>query len=1079
MKSNLILLMAALSSGVSASALEKGFRQPPNSARPHTWYHLMNGNATKEGVTYDFEALAKAGIGGVQMFDVGMMPRGDVEFNSPEWFDLVHHAASEARRLGLELCLPNCSGWTSSGGPWIAPSNAMKRLVFSETRVKGPAAFRKTLPRTRYDNGFYGDVAVLAFPTPPAELAPAPDLKVSLSGSSATLSADKPFRLQGVSFRLKHPWLWTAGAEAKVEVSQDGRTFSDAGCFTVQLSNTGHSMPPDRHHSFTRPLTGCAVRLTFSAPCAVTVESIRGENGRRLRDLPQKTFVWRREESGAVPRDASVAEKDQTVPVGGCIPLTSCMSSDGTLVWNVPKGDWTVLRIGYVCNGRHNHPASKFGGGLEVDKLSADAVEFHFNRYVGRLLKKLGPLAGDVVSGFNNLLVDSYEVGSQNWTHGFERAFEKSAGYPILPWMPVLAGYVVGSVEESERFLEDFRRAVADAFAENYASSLARLCHRHGLKFSLEPYGNCPSDDLQYGETADIPMAEFWSEASSGDHSTVTRNSRTAATLAHVWGRRFAATESFTADPGKGGRWLTTPFTVKAQCDRAYADGINRIIYHRFVHQPWPGNVYLPGMTMGRWGMHFDRTQTWWHLVGDWLSYQSRCQWMLQEGTFAADVLYYCGERTPNGGSFAEGGDAEAMKLPFGYDWDVCATKALESLTVVGGRIVAPGGVRYRLLVLPMQKAMSVRTLKAVEWLLDAGAKVCALSRPERAPGLKGGPGEDARVRKLVGKVWAKGVMECRPSEALARLGVTPDFASGEMDQKSGAVYIHRTSAEADWYFVALNNRECRSFEASFRQTGRQPEIWDAEKGTVTDAPIWREENGRTVLTLDFPPSGSAFVVFRRPAVKGSGTKTAAAVKETVLAVDGGWSVTFPVDWYTGGSATKTLDLPSLEDWSTNGDPDIRHFSGTATYVKRVPHSPISGARTILDLGKVKNFAVVTVNGKAFPALWRPPFRVDITEALDAKRDAFDLEVKVTNLWPNRLIGDDAMPVDCEWKGAVRDSVKEIGVKTIPEWVKEGRRSPTGRNTFTTWRHWAKDEPLLPSGLLGPVAIRQTETKND
>ena len=1284
-KELLRILFMLVAGTAAALTLEEGFKTPPNSAKPHTWYHMMNGNVTKEGITCDFEALARAGIGGVQMFDAGCaIPPGNLDFNSPAWFDMFLHAAKEARRLGLEICIPNCSGWSSSGGPWNMPSNGMKRVVFTETPVKGPMAFKAKLPRTEKDNGFYEDIAILAFPTPPADLVAFSDVKATISGMVATLAAKKPFTVQGISYRLQYPGTWSAAANVQVEVSSDGKTFTKLEKFIAMLAQSGvcdHSL---RYRPFAEPVTARAIRLTFSTTHPIKIAELKPESKLRLSDIGAKTFAIR----SRVTRDKAESSVDQVVRKDKTVDLTSRLASDGTLAWDVPAGDWTILRIGYICNGRCNHPASDHGKGLEVDKLSASAMDYHFDQYVARLCKHLGPLAGNVESGFNNILVDSYEVGSQNWTQGLTQTFEKRMGYSLVPYLPVFTGRVVGNVDESERFLEDFRRVVADLFAENYAGRLAQLCHKYGLQLSIEPYGNSPSDNLQYGQDVDIPMGEFWSRAAFGDHGTGTGNAKFPSYLAHVWGRRYVATESFTAAPDVGGRWQTTPFTIKAQGDRVFAQGVNRIIYHRFTHQPWPGNQYLPGMTMGRWGMHLDRTQTWWDLAGDWFRYQARCQWMLQEGTFVADALFFCGEQAPNQGGNTDGAGASEMNLPPGYDWDICATKAMELLKVKDGRVVAPGGVSYALLVLPPQETMSEKMLATVERLLDAGAKVCCLVKPTRVPGLTGYPLASERIRSRAEKVWAKGVMTCRPAEALVQLGVAPDFTSTENDPQTGAVHIHRRNADADWYFVALNNDRSKSFEASFRVTGRQPEIWDAEKGTIADAPQWHEENGRTVVTLDFPPSGSAFVLFRRPAVGdhvakvfasatrrldpvpqesphtlviekavygvfggvvrpdcadvrplvkpgvrmkvtnttmggdpanlcvkelevvyrlAGETKTARAkehgtievpagaeivsawygvldpkwkppkeqttditsdlaacvkdgtlaatinnrfahgdpapmqhkearityvydgVRKTItvkencdlslpagrqtpdpmpdwewrdgkilaaqpliatlktasgavrrviaeppptVAVEGAWNVTFPVDWYTGGAGKKELTFPSLADWSANADPDVRYFSGTATYKTRVSYAPAAGVRTILDLGIVKNFAVVTVNGKTFPVLWKPPFRMDITDALDPKADSFALEVKVTNLWPNRLIGDDALPEDCEWKGVVRHGVKEIGIKEIPQWVKDGKRSPTGRHTFTTWRHWAKEETLLPSGLIGPVLIR-------
>lgn len=963
------MLLAAVclhSVALFAVTLEEGFRNPPNSAKPHTWYHMMNGNVTKEGITCDFEALAKAGIGGVQMFDAGCnIPPGPLAFNSPEWFDMLHHAASEARRLGLEICIPNCSGWSSSGGPWNMPSNGMKIVVFTETEVKGPSKFSGKLPRTANDNGYYEDIAVLAYPVPKSDL--------------------------------------------------------------------------------------------------------------RLKDLDVKNFRYRDPHGKGlpIPLDGTVANPDQVILKDKEIDLSGRMSPDGDLAWNVPDGDWLILRIGAICNGKCNHPASDHGRGLEVDKLSASALDYHFNQYVSRICRRLESLAGDVKSGFNNILVDSFEVGSQNWTQNLDKTFENRRGYSLKPYLPVFTGRVVNSVEESERFLEDFRRVIADLFAENYAGRLAWNCHKHGLKFSLEPYGNCPSDHLQYGRYADIPMGECWSKAAEGNHYISIGAGRLASSLAHVWGRRYVGMESFTAEPNTGGRWLTTPFSIKAQCDRMYTEGINRIIYHRFVHQPWPGDKYLPGMTMGRWGMHLDRTQTWWRHAGAWFRYQSRCQWMLQEGKAVADVLFYCGEHAPNQSRQTDGvANPAVMKVPYGYDWDICANGALDVLKVVDGRIAAPSGISYSLLVLPPHEAMSENVLRKIESLLDAGAKVCGMAKPIRSPGLVGYPNIDGTVRSLADKVWAKGVMTCTPAEALAKLGIMPDFESDDCDAQRGVAYIHRRNAAADWYFVACNNAEEKTARVSFRQTGRAPEIWDGESGTIADARQWRIENGRTFVEIKLSPSGSAFVVFRRKTEK---TQSCPYVEPLFNVTDAEtvapWHVSFPVDWYTGGKTMKTLEWSTLADWTASSDPDIRYFSGTATYSTRVRLPRFLGAKTMLDLGGVNNFAVVRVNGKTFPVLWKPPYCVDITDALMQGNDFFDLEVEVTNLWPNRLIGDDFLPEDCEWSGDVKNGVKEIGIKKLPDWVERGMKSPTGRHTFTTWKHWGKDDSLLPSGLLGSVKL--------
>ena len=1016
MKKLIALTFAAMAAAVAPEAaavpLEDGFKNPPSSAKPHTWYHIMSGNASKAGITCDFEAIAKAGLGGIQLFEIGTFPPGPIQFNSDEWFDMLRHGQKEAKRLGLEICINNCSGWANSGGPWNTPENAMKALVYTETAAKGPSKFTAKLPREQKDNGFYADIAVLAYPTPKPG--------ASISGFNAKIG------------------------NRRARYTRDKKEF-----------------PPS-----------------------------------------------------------------MTVSKDSVINLTDKMSADGTLDWDVPSGDWTILRAGYICNGQFNHAPSGKGKGLEVDKLSAKAMDNHLDQYVARICKTLGVNARtDNSTGFNNVLLDSYEVGCQNWTQGLEKTFEKRMGYSPIRYLPVFAGRVVGSVDETERFLEDFRRVLADLFAENYAGRLVKLCHDNGLLCSIEPYGSSNADDLQYGQDVDIPMAEFWSRFSDeGNNVGDTGNSRTAAYLAHVWGRRYAATESFTADFKNGGRWLTTPFSIKNQTDRAYCEGINRIIYHRFAHQPWPGDKYVPGMTMGRFGMHLDRTQTWWHLAPEWFRYQSRCQWMLQEGRFVADALYWCGESAPNCGK-------AKIDLPYGYNWDICATKIVELLKVCNGKIVTPGGVEYEMLVLPVNaslkvaayvgdsgmddETMSLKMVRRIGKLVDAGARIVAPRRPCRAPGLAGYPKADGELRAAVAEVWSKGVMECNPSAAVKRLGLEPDFAT----DAQGVTWNHRRNDSADWYFVARDNKTPVSFEVSFRISGREPEIWDAETGETKPASVWREEGGRTYVTLDFRPAGSAFVVFRKPSGKkhvvqasvedmsvdsapapvwewrggrilawkplsavfsySDGSKAAlSAVPRAPVAVKGEWAVSFPPGW----DAPESVVFPQLECWTKNANDGVKYFSGTATYRKKVSgvRCQGSGERIMLDLGEVKNFAEVTVNGKKYPPFWRPPFRVDITDAIKPGSDKLDLEIKVTNLWPNRLIGDDRLyKEDCEWRGLIKKGPKDVYIKKIPQWVKEGKPSPTGRHTFTMFKHWSKEDELLESGLLGPVTIRFGELAED
>ena len=1070
--------------------LKAGFLDPPHEAKPHTWYHMMNGNVTKEGITRDFEALAEIGVGGVQMFDAGCeIPPGLLAFNSPEWFDLLKHAATEAKRLGLEICLPNCSGWSSSGGPWVKPEDGMMVLDSTRTEVlTGPAEFRGKLARPPFaaDRAkFYRDLAVVAVPVPEAETRVFPGESKSLDGLRAAFEAAEPVTAGGIEFRYRYDRTYGIYGKILVETSEDGRTFAELGRFESNPCVMCVKDESLRTLRFPKRVTFRALRVKYLFESGSLLEANLRITDLRPTDRVELSLARakRFEVRNDVVRDGFPTTPDQVVSSAKCVSLTDRMKPDGTLEWSVPAGKWRICRIGYKANGRQNHPASRFGVGLEVDKLSAAALGRHFDSYIGRLCDHLGPdLCGNHPYGLNNILVDSYEVGSQNWTPGLERLFRERMGYDLAPYWPVLLGYIVDSTDVSERFLEDYRRLICDLFAENYAGALAEKCHARGLQLSLEPYGNSPSDNLQYGASADIPMGEFWSHARN-PWPNACGNVKFVISLAHVWGRRFVGAEAFTASgsrpgggdngPGSGG-WMTTPFDLKAQGDTAFCSGVNRIIYHRFVHQPWTDVPRLPGMTMGKWGMHFDRTQTWWKEGAEWIRYQSRCQWMLQQGDFVADFLVFCGEETPNrGGDNTDSSKpSPAAGIPAGYDWDVATREAVKALKAEGGLMVAPGGTRYRVLVLPASDTMSPEMLGEVGRLIDAGVTVVGPKRPVRAPGLRNAAARDAETRRLADAIWAKGV---HPSIAavLSAIRLEPDctLAYGKAKDAIAPHWIHRRDGKADWYFIAANNREPMTFTASLRGDFPAVELWDPEKGTVVRAAHVRRTAGRTEVTFDLPVAGSVFAV-------GRSNSSAPVEKKSVVTeeipVEGAWQVSFPNGFKPNAlakGADETVSFETLADWATHADERIRGFSGSAVYRKTVRlddatwTAVTSGAsRIVLDLGDVKHFATVTVNGRTYPALWKPPYRLDITP--DSPNLA--LAIRVTNLWANKLIADDKKSEDCEW---TENRIHGDAIKGIPAWVNEGRPSPTGRDTFVTWRHWRGTDRPQPSGLIGPVKI--------
>ncbi|MBR4171028.1 MAG: hypothetical protein IKR48_05200 [Kiritimatiellae bacterium] len=1080
-------VLFALSS--HGDTLAEGFQNPPPSVRPQVWWHWMNGNVTREGITADLEAMARAGIGGAFIFDVtDGIPEGRVPFASNEWMELLRHADAEARRLGVAIGLSNCSGWSSSGGPWVKPEDSMKSLVWTETHVAGGTHFEGRLPAPPNPHGFYRDLAVLAIPRPAAEAIDLKDYGITAKATFASKPGDKrmdamregrdipggcnlrrpvkggkeniatftfarPFPLAGLRCSLESP-IRHETIFAILEVSEDGKNFRSAGRQRIHLSIFGDKDNKDVFLPCPLP-NARAVRVTFEFPKKDVwhkLWNLRPTAAGGIPDFKAKTFQLR-SDLADIPY---VTRPDQIVPRNGIIDLTHTMNADGSLKWDAPSGDWILLRFGYAANGARPRPATKAGDGLECDKLSVGAVERFFDGYVGRALRLFGPRKPFPESGFNNVLVDSYEVGCQNWTDGFEQIFQKKKGYDIIPYLPIFAGRIVGGQDETERVLEDFRRVVSDLFVECYGATFARLCHERGLYFSLEGYGNAPCDDLKYARQGDFTMGEFW--AGSAKEPLKLGNCRFGASVAHVWGGgRIVSSESFTS--GAETRWLKDPFALKAQGDRVWCAGINQIVYHSYPHQPWLNPSVYPGMTMGGHGTQYGRTLTWWEQSGAWHRYQARSQFLLRQGVISGDVLIYNGDAAPNSGYAIDRWHwyADISPAPFAYQWDVCGADAVHEMRVDHGMIVTPSGARYALLFLPASiQQLSGEALADLERLAAAGAKIAAAGEAPRLLG-KGYCAEtDVQNGKRFEALWEK-ITRTNCEKALAAAGVKPNFLCLTPGYEQKVSWIHRIADDgSDLYFVAVPNATNVNIEASFRIAGRAAELWNAETGERTLCSASREADGRTIVPLSFTPSGSMFVLFRPSPTPG--VTPARQWRETVArTVDGAWEVAF----VNGRGAPERTTFDQLVSWTERPEKDVRYYSGTAIYTKTIEVPKAD--RVVLDLGEVKNLVDVTVNGITYPTLWKPPFRVDVTDAVKGRNKA-ELRLKVTNLWPNRLIGDEELPPHAPYLETGR-------IEAIPEWVWQGKPSHTGRKAFATWQHWHKGEKLLPSGLLGPVRI--------
>ena len=521
-------------------------------SKPSTWWHWLDCNVTREGITADLEAMARMGYHEVQIFNASNgLPTGNIQYLTPQWLEMLKWSAQEAERLGLTFCLHNCPGWSSSGGYWIKPEYSMQRLVWSETQLTGNGKEQTLqLAEPRKERDYYRDIRVIAFPTPQTDQ------------------------------RLPQ----------------------------YQLKSLGSQNFPDK--------------MLPSDP-----------------KLPASATV----------RKADVQD------------ISAYMQPDGTLTWQAPAGQWTILRMGHTSTGKDCHPTSPAtGGGLEVDKLSRKAMDEHWRGGIQPILDHLGPLAGKVL---NNLLIDSYEVGCGNWTEGFDSEFRARRGYDCTPYLPAMAGFVVEDGLQSERFLWDWRKTVGQLMADNYYTYFGDLCHQHGLKFCTEPYTG-PFDDMEVGAPADMVMGEFW--VGSTGHTSM----KVVSSIAHFNGQSVVGAESFTAaDPWTG--WDGSPARIKALGDLAWCEGINHYIYHTYVHQPY--NVG-PGFTLGPFASHFNRLNTLWEPARAWHEYVQRAQYLLQQGRFVGDILIFNGESSPNDGL------ARPEIKEMGFDYDEIWTAAITQL---------------------------------------------------------------------------------------------------------------------------------------------------------------------------------------------------------------------------------------------------------------------------------------------------------------------------------------------------------------------------------------------------------------
>ncbi|AQQ72496.1 hypothetical protein SMSP2_02882 [Limihaloglobus sulfuriphilus] len=976
-----------------AVSLEAGFHQPPQMAKPLVWWDWINGSITKEGIKADLMDMKRVGIGGVQLFDLELyMPEGPIRYGTNQWHEHVQYAIDTAESLGLEFHVMNCPGWSASGGPWITPEKSMKKIVWSEQEVSGPAVFKEKLKNPELTGKsskykFYRDVAVFAVPS------------------------DK-----GNEYRLED---W----ETKIGFSRSSLKRPDKSLYE-----------PDRK--------------------AISPENV--------------------------------------------LNLSENLTEDGVLSCEIPEGRWVIIRFGFTTTGSTNHPAVPEGHGLEVDKFDKQAVEFQFNQALSRIITDARPHLGKT---FKGLLFDSFEGGYQNWTQSFPAQFEKINGYDLMPYLPVLTGRVIESQAVSEAVLYDFRRTIDRLLAECYYAVMQRLAHQNKLILYSESQGG-PLNPFFCNEYVDVAMNEFWLR----NYTKRVPLMKLSASSANLYGRQVVGAEAFTAIPDYA-KWQNTPYSLKKAGDCAFTAGINRFIFHTYIHQPYS---YLePGFTMGRYGTHFGRLNSWWKFVPAWIDYLSRSQFLLQQGRTVTDIGFLFHD------DILYQNPLSMTKTPEGFDYIAFYPKHLEQMQYSDGEITIPGGASFKILVLPDYPFMTLKALKNIHRLVKSGA-VAVGDRPAAPPGLKDYLYARTQFEQLASDLWegldekketvksvGKGKMFSRTSleNVVSQLGLTPDVRFTQAKDDT-LIYTHRKTDFEDIYFISNQTDELVSFNSQFRVTGKIPELWDPASGRIWDAGIYNFDKVSTHVPLTLAPRGSIFVIFGKPApekwvtsvkpddlmklnellLADSGKQLTVHYSDNTtgkfivdqpsdsIAVSGPWQVRF----LDGRGAPPKIVLDSLISWTGHPETGVKYYSGIAEYEAGLDlpeNFRKQDEVCLLDLGQVCDIAQISVNGSEPVIVWKEPFRADVTQLLKAGENT--VTIQVANRWINRLIGDQDIPIDYTYQVG-GSKFTEGRIEVFPDWLRNPEQAAVKhkRNTFATWKHYTADSPLVESGLIGPVELK-------
>lgn len=1056
---------ALLMGCAAADKREAGFVTPPSSVQTGTYWYWIEGNISKEGVEKDLEAMKAAGINRAFVANIGGAGTGDpnsqykVEFMSDEWWNITRAALKKATELGIDIGMFNSPGWSQSGGPWIKAGQTMRYLNSSRTVVKGPGRVTVKLPQPADE---FQDVKVVAFPNPTpagtvlttanASITAVPSMGDLTALTDGDNSTDVRFATNGEYIIEINPQDWftarsivvrpaPASINTDVELQAmdaDGR-YQTVSRFNINRTRdwkkVGFDPYADVAMSFD-PVKSDSYRVVFrSVGAGAGIAELALSSVPRVERYKEKSlaklfqsevpawdeYLWREQ--------PQADDRSMAVQPGQVIDLSDKMTADGTLTCDVPEGEWTVLRTGMTPTGVVNEPACPDATGYEVDKLSRKHAEEHFDAYIGEILRRI---PADERKSFKLLVQDSYEVGGQNFTDDMIPVFKERYGYDPVPYLPVLSGVVVGSQHDSDAFLWDLRRLVADKISYDYVGGSREVAHKHGLTTWLENYGHWgfPGEFLQYGGQADEVGGEFWADPPLGDIEN-----RLATSCAHIYGKKLTSSETSTS---AGPSFVRTPSSLKQRMDRFFTYGVNNTVLHLYISQP--SEDRLPGSNAW-FGTEFNRNNTWFKHMDLYTQYIKRCNYMMRQGWYQADVAYFIGEDAPRMVGIME------PWIPAGYQFEhMNAEVIMRDMTVKDGMLTLPHGVQFKVLVLPRRlKTMRPELLEKIERLILDGAIVMGPA-PERSPSLQNQPEADRRVKEMAARIWGDvdgvNVKQRRYGKGMICDGLDFETLFAQLDYVPDCkvpdgmnVYQgHQKDGDTDIYILSNQDNRALTMDVAFRVTGKQPELWDPVTGVIRKLPAFRQEEKTTVVPMRLDKNECVFVVFREKGEPSATTLEAnyPAPLRTQEAT-GEWDVTFE-------SAFKTpspVRMAMLDNLSDNANDSIRYFSGTATYTTSVNLDRAGrGEHMFMAFDNVGTMAKVYINGKYAGGVWTAPYRLDVTDFVKNGRN--DVKVEVVNTWVNRIVGD----------------------MNLPE---------SERETYLFVNHLNAKTPLPPSGIIGKV----------